>query len=182
MQRNKLPLGYIANLRFHVVEAGIPIPGLATTFLWQCDTYTSPNYGKFYDFTNDMWSSTPVQNALSPVFAQSGIYGADISHQGLSTVAESYLVTFNSNSVIHPLVAFEIWEFGVSELQWLESIHAYLLAPRKELHRFNGDLGIEERIFDAKTGGNEIIRISSVQDPSGAQPEETRTNNTDLIP
>jgi hypothetical protein len=56
-----------------------------------------------------------------------------------------------------------------------------MLAPRRELHRIDGDTTIQERSFNARTGGTEIFRFTHVQDPSGAQPEETRTNDTTLI-
>ena len=181
MEQQSLPLGATANLRFAFAEDGALVPGLAPTFTWFCDTTSSANYGKFYDFANGEWSATTVENALAPVAGNPGIYGANASQSGLSSAPEAYIVRMQSNSVAHPHAEVIRLTFGDSLIELVEDLHQYMLAPRRELHRIDGDTTIQERSFNARTGGTEIFRFTHVQDPSGAQPEETRTNDTTLI-
>lgn len=181
MEQQSLPLGATANLRLAIVSAGALVPGLAPTFTWFCDTTASANYGKFYDFVNAEWSSTPVENDLTPVAGNPGIYGANASQSGLSTTTEAYIVRMQSNSLVTPYVEVLRLSFGDSLIELVEDLHLYTFAGRRELHRMNGDTTIQEKTFNARTGGTEIFRFTHTQDPSGAQPEETRTNDSSLI-
>jgi hypothetical protein len=181
MIQQSLPLGGTANLRFAVPNNGAFVLGLAPTFTWYCDTSTSAHYGKFYDFVNAAWSDTPVQNPMSPVPGIAYVYGANVSQAGQSSSREAYIVTVMSNSVPYPYAEVTRYDFGAPEIAMIQELHRYTLAQRREFHRLNGDTSIQERVFDSRSGGAEIFRFTTTQETSGAQPEETRTNDSTLI-
>jgi hypothetical protein len=181
IQRISKPVGTDFELRFAAIDSsGQPIVGSIPTFTIQSTSAASQRFNKYYDVAGNAWSTTPTNNAFAPIPYSTSMFMSNLDQSVIAPESESYLVTMSSNTTPN-VVVIELWEFGGYESTWLEQLHQYMLAPRREISRFNGDNGIQERCYDSKTGGKEIIRVTSVQDPSGAQPEEIRTNDTDLI-
>ena len=165
---SKIDLVYMTLYGEHVLSSADP------RFTLQCLTSTSSHYLSFWDATHAVWSSASVANVFTADATNVGVYTASLDSSVLASASEIYLVhSYDVNGVAFDDV--ELWEFNdaVAEAQ-VDEVHAYLLAPRREIHRVS-DVELTERTFDATAGGNELFRFTSVQDPSGNQPEETRT-------
>jgi len=181
-QRIFRALGDAFDLRLAIIYNGLPVVGTAPTFTLQSTTATSPNYHKFCNLSTPStptWSTTPYSNTMSALPSNVGTFYADINQALLSLVNESYLVVYTNTATVNYTEA-ELWEFGSLQATWLQQLWQYSLAPSKTFTR-SDDYNLRESVWNAKTAGTEIIRIDYVQDPSGTQPEETRTNNSDLI-
>lgn len=176
MNRISRCVGSSIDLAFAVFDNGQPIIGAVPTFTVQCVTPTSSRYLQFYDVLLSSWQASAANNVMVPVVSNQGLFTAGFTTEH----SENYLIVLSSNTTPN-VVEVELWEIGSLASVQLQQVHQYLLAPRRELSRINGDLGIVEKIFDAKVAGKEVLRLTSTQDPSGAQPEETRVNDTDLI-
>jgi hypothetical protein len=168
---SKLDLVYMTLYGEHVLSSADP------RFTLQCLTSTSSHYLLFWDVLHTVWSSVSIANTFTTDTTNVGVYVASIDSSTLAISPETYLVhSYDVNGVAFDDV--ELWELNdnVTDVQ-VDELHTYLLAPRREIHRVS-DTELSERTFDATSGGNELFRFTSVQDPSGAQPEETRTLTT----
>jgi hypothetical protein len=168
---SKLDLVYVALRNGQVTGSVSPY------FTLQCLTSTSSHYKYFWNVTSSSWASGSVANAFTADSTNTGVYTASVDSTVLASVEETYLVvSYDANG--NAATDVELWEFfdALTDAQ-IDEVHAYLLAPRREIRRVS-DVELTERTFDATSGGNELFRFTSVQDPSGGQPEETRTLTT----
>jgi hypothetical protein len=141
-------------------------------------TATSQNYGLFYDNTAKAWITNPVWNPLINQPENPGVYVASVDTSTIASKPEDYIVTYKSFTSGVPFIDAEIWQFGAGIESTLAELRLIALGKRT-LSRINGDFAIQESFFDEQ--GNERIRLLSVQDQTGNQPEETRLNTSGNI-
>lgn len=157
-----------------------PLSGLNVKFTFQCNSPSSQSYGLFYDVQAQAWAPSPVWNSMSPQSENPGMYVASVLTSALNGGrAEDYVVVYKSFTSSTPFIDAEIWQFGSGVDQLIADLHLYQFAQTRSLTRLNGDFAIQESVFD--DAGRERFRFLSVQDPTGNQPEETRTNTSGNI-
>jgi len=153
------------------------------TFTLQNRNQASALYGQFLNTTTGTWSATRTQNPLLPSGTVPGLYETTLQQATISEYEiDTYMVVLSSNSTTTPVSECEIWQFGSADEVKLKGLVNYVLAQRVELSRPDS-FTVRRSFFDAKAGGNEVLRFTSVQNTSAAPglPEEVQTNNTDLI-
>jgi hypothetical protein len=180
MQRISKSLNSVAELAAFVAVSNEPLSGLNMQFSFQCASTSSPNFGLFYDVVGKSWLGSPVWNPLTPQTENPGIYVSALDTSTLNEGrSENYFVTYKSFTPSTPFIETEMWQFGGGVDQLIADLHDYHFASSKTLSRVLGDYAIQESYFDV--AGKERFRFISTQDPSGNQPEETRTNVSENI-
>lgn len=156
---------------------------VAPTFTLQNRNVASAEYGKFLNLDVGVWSTTPTQNPMAASGTVLGLYESVFAQATFSEYGiDTYLIVLSSNSATTPVQECEIWQFGSIDETSLQDLHKYVLAPRVEISRPDS-VTVQRSFFDDKTAGNEVLRFTSVQNPTAGpgSPEEVQTNNTDLI-
>lgn len=152
-------------------------PGAQPTFSMQNITAGSTRFLQFWDHAGLTWSSIPVANAMAPLAGNATVFVASVNQAVLASQdTEDYVVVFRSGSIEE----VEAWSFGSPETIMIEQLHQKLVPGRVEITRMD-NFTVQQSFFDAKALGNEVLRFTYHQNTSGAQPEETQVNDSDLI-
>ena len=154
----------------------------APTFTVQ-NLNTGDDYGKYLDTATGAWSDQPVANSMVPVNPASGVSSVFKSVQGIDpsflgfVSGDSVFVVINHGIAGDPgsNESFVI-TFGSELHNQVSRLEALLLPKRMEISRPNS-LTVQRSVFDARSGGSEVLRLTSTQNPGGLV-EETVTNDT----
>lgn len=152
-------------------NAGVGIPALSPTFVLKClGPDTSAHYNMFYDFVNDIWSSTPVENTIPEVSGVSGAYIFQFDKDDIGVNDTEYLVRIATTVGVSETQA-TIFRYASIVEKSVANILSIVSPTREEMHRVTNDT-MELRYFNEDNV--EVSRFLVSHDSSGNQPEQTK--------
>ena len=170
----QLPNGSMTTIPMFVVDSngqGI-VPGFSPVFVLKCVApESSPNVGRYYNFSASAWSDSPSNTTMDPVAGLDGAYVFSYDHTNLGGVNnETYTIKIMSpvpttNDEMITVIYGSSIEDAVAKM-------SAIIAPQLEtIERVTNDV-VDITYSDSE--GNVVAKFRVTHDPSGTQPEQRK--------
>mgnify|MGYP000856273867 CR=1 FL=1 len=170
----QLPNGSMTTIPMFVVDSSGQgtTPGFTPVFVLKCVApQSSPNFGRYYNFSASAWSDTPTNTAMIPVAGLIGAYTFSYDHTALGGVNdETYIV-----KIISPITTTKdemvTVVYGSSVEDAVAKIAAVVSPHLETIERITNDV---VDITYSDEAGNVVAKFRVTHDPSGTQPEQRK--------